>query len=184
MEITGVGGEAGGPNENGTVEVHPDGTATVLTGTSPHGQGHQTVWAMLVSEELGIPIEKITVKWGDTDLVPQGGGTGGSRSLQLGGVAVQQASRELLDLARERAAATLEVSQGDLVYDTDASAFSVKGDPDISVPLSRLAQAERLFVRSVFTSAGGDVPLRHPRGGGRGRHRDRQGVPAPDRDRR
>ena len=106
VEITGPGGEAGGPNENGTVEVHPDGTATVLTGTSPHGQGHQTVWAMLVSEELGIPIDKITVKWGDTDLVPKGGGTGGSRSLQLGGAAVQQASRELLDVARDRAAAT------------------------------------------------------------------------------
>ena len=55
---------------------------------------------MLVSDELGIPIEKITVKWGDTDLVPQGGGTGGSRSLQLGGAAVQQASRELLDVAQ------------------------------------------------------------------------------------
>ena len=110
VEITGPGGEAGGPNENGTVEVHPDGTATILTGTSPHGQGHQTVWAMLASEELGIPIDKITVKWGDTDLVPQGGGTGGSRSLQLGGAAVQQASRELLDVARERAAATLEAS--------------------------------------------------------------------------
>ena len=110
VEITGPGGEAGGPNENSTVEVHPDGTATILTGTSPHGQGHQTVWAMLASEELGIPIDKITVKWGDTDLVPRGGGTGGSRSLQLGGAAVQQASRELLDVARERAAATLEAS--------------------------------------------------------------------------
>src|ERR1700727_1888176 len=85
VEITGAGGEAGGPNENGTVEVHPDGTATVLTGTSPHGQGHQTVWAMLVSEELGIPIDKITVKWGDTDLIPEGGGTGGSRPLPLRG---------------------------------------------------------------------------------------------------
>ena len=62
MEITGAGGEAGGPNENATVEVHPDGTATILTGTSPHGQGHATAWAMLASEELGIPVEKITVK--------------------------------------------------------------------------------------------------------------------------
>jgi len=159
VEITGPGGEAGGPNENGTVEVHPDGTATVLTGTSPHGQGHQTVWAMLVSEELGIPIDKITVKWGDTDLVPHGGGTGGSRSLQLGGAAVQQASRELLDVARERAAETLEAAPADLVYDVAASAFSVKGDPDVSVPLSSLAQAERLFVRSVFTSPGPTFPF-------------------------
>jgi len=159
VEITGAGGEAGGPNENGTVEVHPDGTATVLTGTSPHGQGHQTVWAMLVSDELGIPVDKITVKWGDTDLIPEGGGTGGSRSLQLGGAAVQQASRELLDVARDRAAETLEASPADLVYDTASSAFSVKGDPDISVPLSSLAQTERLFVRSVFTQPGATFPF-------------------------
>jgi aerobic carbon-monoxide dehydrogenase large subunit len=159
VEITGPGGEAGGPNENGTVEVHPDGTATVLTGTSPHGQGHQTVWAMLVSEELGIPIEQITVKWGDTDLVPKGGGTGGSRSLQLGGAAVQQASRELLDVARERAAATLEAAAADLVFDTETSTFSVKGDPDVSVPLSSLAESERLFVRSVFTAPGPTFPF-------------------------
>ena len=159
VEITGPGGEAGGPNENGTVEVHPDGTATVLTGTSPHGQGHQTVWAMLVSEELGIPIEKITVKWGDTDLIPKGGGTGGSRSLQLGGAAVQQASRELLDVARERAAATLEAAPSDLVFDTETSAFAVKGDPDVSVPLSSLAESERLFVRSVFTAPGPTFPF-------------------------
>jgi carbon-monoxide dehydrogenase large subunit len=159
VEITGAGGEAGGPNENGTVEVHPDGTATVLTGTSPHGQGHQTVWAMLVSDELGIPVDKITVKWGDTDLIPEGGGTGGSRSLQLGGAAVQQASRELLDVARDRAAETLEAAPADLVFDIETSSFSPKGDPDISVPLSSLAQNERLFVRSVFTQPGATFPF-------------------------
>jgi aerobic carbon-monoxide dehydrogenase large subunit len=159
VEITGAGGEAGGPNENGTVEVHPDGTATVLTGTSPHGQGHVTVWAMLVSDELGIPIEKITVKWGDTDLVPKGGGTGGSRSLQLGGAAVQQASRELLDVARDRAAASLEISASDLEFDVAGSAFAVKGDPDTTVPLSRLAETERLFVSSVFSQPGATFPF-------------------------
>jgi len=159
VEITGPGGEAGGPNENGTVEVHPDGTATILTGTSPHGQGHITVWAMLASEELGIPIDKITVKWGDTDLVPRGGGTGGSRSLQLGGAAVQQASKELLDVARERAAQALEISGADLEFDVDRSAFAVKGDPDTAVPLSRLAEGERLFVRSVFTAPGPTFPF-------------------------
>ena len=159
VEITGPGGEAGGPNENGTVEVYPDGTATILTGTSPHGQGHQTAWAMLVSDELGIPIEKITVKWGDTDLVPRGGGTGGSRSLQLGGAAVQQASRELLDVARERAAASLEASLSDLVFDSGTSAFTIKGDPDVSVPLTSLAESERLFVHTVFTAPGPTFPF-------------------------
>ena len=64
----------------------------VLTGTSPHGQGHATAWAMLASEQIGIPMEQITVIWGDTDLVPSGGGTMGSRWLQQGGAAVHQAA--------------------------------------------------------------------------------------------
>jgi aerobic carbon-monoxide dehydrogenase large subunit len=159
VEITGGGAEAGGPNENATVEVHPDGSATILTGTSPHGQGHQTVWATLASEELGIPIEKITVRWGDTDLIPKGGGTGGSRSLQLGGAAVRQASRELIDVARERAASELEANPADLVFDTERSEFAVAGDPDISVPLARLAVQERLFVHAVFQQAGATFPF-------------------------
>src|SRR6201999_4570548 len=119
VEITGAGGEAGGAKENATVEVHADGSATILTGTSPHGQGHQTVWAMLASEELGIPVDRTPLKWGDTDLIPEGGGTGGSRSLQQGGAAVQQASRDLLDVARQRAADELEASAADLVFDAD-----------------------------------------------------------------
>ncbi len=159
VEITGPGAEEGGPSENATVEVHPDGTATILTGTSPHGQGHATVWAMLASEELGIPIGKITVKWGDTDLIPQGGGTGGSRSLQQGGAAVQQASRELLDVARERAADELEASPADLVFDTGRSAFAVVGDPDASVSLASLAATDRLYVRAVFRAAGPTFPF-------------------------
>jgi len=117
------------------------------------------VWAMLASEELGIPVEKITVKWGATDLIPRGGGTGGSRSLQLGGAAVRQASRELLDVARERAAAELEASAADLVFDAGASAFTVKGDPDVTVPLAKLAESERLFVYSVFTQPGATFPF-------------------------
>jgi len=159
VEITGAGAEAGGPSENGTVEVHPDGSATILTGTSPHGQGHETVWATLASSELGIPIDKITVKWGDTDLIPEGGGTGGSRSLQQGGAAVQQASRELIDVARERAAASLEANPGDLVFDISSSAFAVASDPDVSVSLAGLAADERLFVRAVFRAPGATFPF-------------------------
>jgi len=159
VEITGPGAEEGGPNENATVEVHPDGSATILTGTSPHGQGHATVWATLASDELGIPVDKITVKWGDTDLIPRGGGTGGSRSLQLGGAAVQQASRELLDVARQRAASELEASAADLVFDAGRGAFTVAGDPDIAVPLTRLAARERLFVRAVFRAPGPTFPF-------------------------
>ena len=159
VEITGPGAEEGGPRENATVEVHPDGSATILTGTSPHGQGHATVWAMLASDELGIPVDKITVKWGDTDLIPEGGGTGGSRSLQQGGAAVQQASRELIDVARQRAADALEANPADLAFDAGSSAFAVTGDPDVSVPLARLAERERLFVRAVFTAPGATFPF-------------------------
>jgi carbon-monoxide dehydrogenase large subunit len=159
VEITGPGMGEGGPSENATVEVHPDGSATILTGTSPHGQGHETVWATLASEELGIPIEKITVKWGDTDLIPEGGGTGGSRSLQQGGAAVQQASRDLIDVARDRAASELEASAGDLVFDPGRSEFAVAGDPDISVSLAHLAESERLFVRAVFRAPGPTFPF-------------------------
>ncbi len=159
VEITGPGAEEGGPRENATVEVHPDGSATILTGTSPHGQGHQTVWAMLASEELGIPVEAITVKWGDTDLIPEGGGTGGPRSLQQGGAAVQQASRELIVVARQRAADELEANPADLVFDTGRSAFAVAGDPDASVSLATLAGTERLFVRAVFRAAGPTFPF-------------------------
>jgi aerobic carbon-monoxide dehydrogenase large subunit len=160
VEITGMGdGEDVPPKENATVEVHPDGTATILTGTSPHGQGHATAWAMLASEELGIPVDKITLKWGDTDLVPEGGGTGGSRSLQHGGSAVRQAAQELIDVARERAAHELEANPADLRFDVERSAFEVAGDPDASVPLASLAEEERLVVRTVFTQPGATFPF-------------------------
>jgi carbon-monoxide dehydrogenase large subunit len=160
VEITGMGdGEESPPEENATVEVHPDGTATILTGTSPHGQGHATAWAMLASDELGIPVEKITLQWGDTDLIPVGGGTGGSRSLQHGGAAVQQASKELIEMARLRAAAELEANAADLIFDKDRSAFAVAGDPEASVPLTQLAENERLLIRTVFTAPGATFPF-------------------------
>jgi carbon-monoxide dehydrogenase large subunit len=159
VEITGGGGEAGASKENATVQVHPDGTATILTGTSPHGQGHSTVWAMLASEELGIPIERITVRWGDTDLVPEGGGTGGSRSLQQGGAAVRQAARELIDVARARAADQLEVSPDDLEVDHANAGLIVRGVPGSGISFAELAQEEPLLVRSVFRAPGATYPF-------------------------
>src|SRR3954451_9799557 len=113
VEITGADNGAG-TKEAAELEVHPDGTATVLTGTSPHGQGHATSWAMIASDQLGIPVEKITVLHGDTDRIPRGGGTMGSRSLQQGGAAVHQAAAELIDEAKQRAAERLEVDPEDL----------------------------------------------------------------------
>ena len=88
VEIT-AGGQA---SEYGSVEVHDDGTATIKVGTSAHGQGHATSFAMIVSDRLGIPMERIRFVQSDTALVPRGGGTGGSRSLQIGGSAVLDAA--------------------------------------------------------------------------------------------
>jgi aerobic carbon-monoxide dehydrogenase large subunit len=159
VEITGAGMEAGPPHENATVEIHPDGTATILTGTSPHGQGHATVWSMLASEELGIPVDRITVRWGDTDLVPDGGGTAGSRSLQQGGVAVRQAALEIIDVAKARAAGDLEVDVGDLVVDREHAGLRVAGVPGSRVSFARLAEREPLRVRSVFSATGPTYPF-------------------------
>ncbi len=154
VEVTGGGAESGEPNENASVEVHADGTATVLTGTSPHGQGHATAWAMIASDQLGIPMEKIAVVHGDTDRIPKGGGTGGSRSLQQGGVAVQQASKELIEKARGLAAERLEVAEADLQFDVGRGRFNVAGVPDAGVDLVELAADGQLLVASVFFAPG------------------------------
>lgn len=147
VEITGGGAYA----EDASVQVHADGTVTVLTGTSSHGQGHATAWAMLASEQLGIPMDRITVKHGDTELVPRGGGTMGSRSLQTGGVAVHQASAELVDLAKQRAADLLEASVEDLELDAANAAITVRGVPSASsVTLAELAAKKELKVDTTW----------------------------------
>jgi carbon-monoxide dehydrogenase large subunit len=152
VEITG-GGEF---REDASVEVHADGTVTVLTGTSPHGQGHATAWAMLASEHLGIPIEKITVKHGDTDLIPRGVGTMGSRSLQTGGVAVYQAAGQLVEIAKQRAADLLEASVDDL--EVVEGRVTVKGT-GTGVDLAELAEKEQLRVDSAFDSGAATFPF-------------------------
>jgi aerobic carbon-monoxide dehydrogenase large subunit len=152
VEVTG----AGEFREDASVEVHADGTVTVLTGTSPHGQGHATAWAMLASEHLGIPIEKITVKHGDTDLIPRGVGTMGSRSLQTGGVAVYQAAGELVELAKQRAADLLEASADDL--EVVEGRVTVKGTGS-GIDLAELAAKESLKVDTTFDSGASTFPF-------------------------
>ncbi len=143
--------------EAAKLEVHDDGTATVYTGTSPHGQGHETVWAMLAHDETGIPMDKINLVWGDTDLVPSGGGTMGSRSLQQGGAAVHQGAIELVDKARKLAAQLLEADEADIVLDKDAGAFHVAGTPAMSKTWADLAVASRqqgdeLTIDTIFVA--------------------------------
>ncbi len=126
VEITAADAAAG---ETARLVVHGDGTATAYTGSSAHGQGHHTAWAMLVEAELGIPMDKITVIHGDTDLIPDGIGTYGSRSLQLGGTAVHLAAVDVKEQARRIAAELLEASEDDLELDTDSGGWQVRGDP-------------------------------------------------------
>jgi carbon-monoxide dehydrogenase large subunit len=90
--------------EYARVEVASDGTLVVHSGTSPHGQGHHTTWAMIAAEQLGIPLERIRFVTGDTDSVPRGVGTFGSRSAQTGVVAVHLAATEVRARARDLAA--------------------------------------------------------------------------------
>jgi carbon-monoxide dehydrogenase large subunit len=101
--------------EYGAVEVNDDGTVTARVGTSAHGQGHETAFAMIVSELLGVPMESVTVVQSDTALVPRGQGTMGSRSLQIGGSAVWRASEDVLAQAKQLAAHLLEASADDIV---------------------------------------------------------------------
>jgi len=136
VEITAADGAAG---ETAKLEVSDDGTATVYTGSSPHGQGHHTAWAMLVQEELGIPMDQVTVIHGDTDLIPVGVGTYASRSLQLGGSAVYKAAAEVKDEARRQAADMLEAAQADVVLDTITGLWQVRGDPDTALSWAQVA---------------------------------------------
>lgn len=119
--------------ERGRVEVHPDGSVTVLTGTAPQGQGHETSWAVLAATELGVPVDAVTVVAGDTDLVATGVGTFGSRSLQLGGMAVLSAAEEVARRARELAADLLEANPDDLVVEPGGTGFAVAGTPSARV---------------------------------------------------
>src|SRR5919106_4440293 len=127
--------------EFGAVTVNPDGTATLRTGVSPHGQGHATAFAMLVSDRLGIPMEHIDLVWGDTDVVPSGQGTMGSRSLQAGGSAVRAAADEVLAKAKDLAAELLEASADDIVLAGDAGRFHVSGTPTIAKTWGDIAEA-------------------------------------------
>ncbi len=123
--VRGDGAAGGGDSGAGGVEV------VVATGTSPHGQGLATAFAMLVADEMGVPLDAVRVIHGDTDQVARGTGTFGSRSLQLGGSAVRQAVVEVVDQARRAAAELLEAAPDDVVLDVAAGRFHVVGTPAV-----------------------------------------------------
>ena len=138
VEMAGFGPE-GELFESATVRANTDGTVTVITGTCPHGQGHETAWAQLVSGELGVALDRIVVRHGDTAAVPAGTGTFGSRSAAVGGAAVQLAVIDVREKARQLAAHLLEAAPADIVV-ADGH-WQVRGVPGRGVTFLEIASA-------------------------------------------
>ena len=151
-----------GESEFGAVHITEDGGAVVRTGSFSHGQGHETTFAQIASERLGIALEKITVQAGDTDTVPRGTGTYGSKSTQIGGVAAGQASEAVVDKAKRLAAEELEASPEDMVLDLGAGRFHVTGSAEPGLSWAELAGALKTGDRLAELSAEVDFQAAQP----------------------
>ncbi len=123
--------------EAATVRILPTGKVQVVTGTSPHGQGHETSWSMIAADRLGISPDDVDVLHSDTAVAPYGLDTYGSRSLAVGGTAVFLATDRVIDKAKKIAAHQLEAAEEDI--ELSAGSFSVKGSPDRTMPLAAVA---------------------------------------------
>ncbi len=155
--------------EYGKVEIEDDGTVTARVGTSAHGQGHETTFAMIISDALGVPMENVRIMHSDTSEVLRGGGTGGSRSLQIGGSALFKASEEVLAQAKQLAAHMLEASADDIVI--GEGGLQVAGVPASTLSWVDLAgavkdpgrrpegMAERLAHELDYVSDGSSFPF-------------------------
>ncbi|MGH7319016.1 MAG: xanthine dehydrogenase family protein molybdopterin-binding subunit [Candidatus Rokuibacteriota bacterium] len=126
-QVAGALGAQAGLWESAQVRVHPTGKVTVYTGSHSHGQGHETTFAQLAADELGLPLEDVDIIHGDTGAVPFGMGTYGSRSAAVGGAAIYTSIQKIKEKGKKIAAHLLEASEGDLDY-ADGK-FSVKGSP-------------------------------------------------------
>jgi aerobic carbon-monoxide dehydrogenase large subunit len=125
--------------ENASIRMLPTGKVEVVTGSSAHGQGHETAWSQIVADQLGVPFEDIRVLHGDTQVSPKGMDTYGSRSLAVGGMALVSACDKVIDKAKVIAAGMLEASAADLEW--APGRFSVRGDPDKGVTIAEIALA-------------------------------------------
>jgi carbon-monoxide dehydrogenase large subunit len=114
--------------EHASVRMLPSGKVEVVTGSSAHGQGHETAWAQIAADRLGVPFEDVRVLHGDTSISPKGMDTYGSRSLAVGGVALYNACDKVIDKARRMAAHMLEADEQDIEFTNGT--FSVRGVPD------------------------------------------------------
>jgi carbon-monoxide dehydrogenase large subunit len=147
MEICGLApsrimaalGAVAGGWESATVRLLPTGKVEVVTGTTPHGQAHETSWSMIVADKLGVSPDDVEVLHSDTAISPHGLDTYGSRSLAVGGTAVALGCDKIIAKARAIAAHQMEVAEGDLEFAN--STFSVKGSPEKAMPLAGVAFA-------------------------------------------
>jgi carbon-monoxide dehydrogenase large subunit len=118
--------------------VEPGGTVTAYTGTSAHGQGHETTFAQIIADSLGVDFDRVVVRHGDTSSIPMGHGTGGSRSVAVGGTAIFNATMKVQEKARRIAASILEASADDVVLEDRH--YRVKGAPASGVTLAQIAE--------------------------------------------
>jgi aerobic carbon-monoxide dehydrogenase large subunit len=126
-----------GPFESAVVRVEPGGDVTAYTGTSAHGQGHETTFAQIIADELGVDFKQIVVRHGDTLNTPMGNGTGGSRSLAVGGSAILRAAKMVQEKARRVAATMLEAAPEDVVM--EGGRYQVRGAPAKALTLGEIA---------------------------------------------
>jgi aerobic carbon-monoxide dehydrogenase large subunit len=131
-----IHGTGGDPNETAKVVVEPSGVLAAYTSRQDSGQGHRTVYAQIVADRFGVPIDRIEIRQGDSRTVLPGGGTGGSSSLIIGGVAIVAAGNQMIHKAKELAAGELEVASADVDYGDGR--FTVKGT-DVKLGLFELA---------------------------------------------
>lgn len=127
---------AGGGAEDATVTIGQDGSVTIVIGTQSNGQGHDTAYKQIIAEHLGVALEQMTMVQGDTTRIARGSGTGGSRSVPVGGASVAEAALKIQDKARAKAADMLEAATADIVFEDGL--FSVIGT-DRSVSLAEIA---------------------------------------------
>ncbi|HEV3124923.1 MAG TPA: molybdopterin cofactor-binding domain-containing protein [Candidatus Dormibacteraeota bacterium] len=125
--------------ESSMVRVHPTGSVTVTVGTHAHGQGHDTTFAQIVADTLGVPYDTVEIRHGDTNESPFGYGTYGSRSLAVGGISILKSCQKVVDKARHLAAHVLEAAEEDVVH--DAGRYHVKGSPETAKTIGELAFA-------------------------------------------
>jgi carbon-monoxide dehydrogenase large subunit len=136
-KVVGALGAGAGLYESGKVRVHPTGMVSVYTGSHAHGQGHETTFAQLVADDLGIPIEQVEIIHGDTGLVPFGMGTYGSRSASVGGTAIHMSLNKIKEKGKKIAAHLLEASPKDVEYVNGQ--YQVKGVPAKAIPFGAVA---------------------------------------------